>query len=1838
MFNFSNLFKKKKDDEDIKIRIKPNLRPKMDTSRMSVAPVYKNSRSSSFSQPRYQTTDVPRTQRIKPQPVKKTRVKVYKDPDQENFSALRKYSDFNRRNLEEFYDTPRMDSPDYNWKNPEHILGTISRGTGRVLMNTLPTITSDTLTGLHRLGRSAKNQLGYKAIETREGLNALRGRKSFGDAMRDSRAQIQQQIQNQGGYQYNPITGRFNTIQNENLWRKNQGQSVPYAAMHATLDTALPFFDIADFGSSAAIKTGVGTGIKYGAPMLGTFFRRAPKITPEALEAAKKINKSKGIPFGKEFINKRNEALKTENFIDWLTKKRAAESKIKAKQAREKNKVIKKANETFDDTNAYFGKPVEPQKPFGLITADQLLDKQKKPKGAVQDIRYSTFGNPDQRLYSTNDPLFQNQTMLFDSSKTPYGALDYYRQGGEMVNSPGVYGIDYYHKPGSFSDITRASENLQAGIYKPRTPFQTTKALTPTLSSEKATPAMRLASENKKIFDTNYPVFNTLLNNSEGILPITRAPLGKDGRIIDDSAEFFNKDVRSMFSDARKAESEYDTSATEASGVEDKLKKFADIADEQAKDAKEIPQNAPVREHNIADEDALADYNALPENRKRTIKITKDTNKAPIKIKDEGTKKIADTKDTKKVQTKFIQKGIDDTRTSTEDMAEAIGFAEGTKTGKKAGTVKGADKRIKVITDTKPSTKKLKITTKKPIVNKIVKEPTDKEFKMDRATRPEKEGKTNLFTSGNQELVNEKATGVKKLFNMREEHIRNVKGKFDSFAKKIFGKTKVNKEDFREAAKYIQNDRKGPVNESTKKIADDIKYFFSRAEQIAKDNGVDMGHIDNYFPAMYKKQYLSGGKYEQDTLRHFVDKGYAKNEKEAKELLKQFTEFDEVVPTDYKGRKQSFELHRKYTFPEDAYITDRGVLSLYAEKLAKRIGDIKTLGSKDEALVAAINEAVDMGGNRKNIEAIVDQHLKRNEWSKGDEVADVATRLVNVVALPFAGIKNASQAQNFLAHGGVKNSAKAIKESLTKEGRAFAKEANAYNPEYLIQDSTENAPWLAERISGATMSATEKALRTASSIVGRGKLHDLVKKVSKGIPAKDSKKYKLLVDDLYQIGLTLDEAKDAAKNGISRELELKSGRAFSDYTQFIIDALQTPRKWRTPKGRLLSQYLSFAYKQTGLFRDAVNRAKNGDPKPLLTYLIVSPPITFTAAYLTNQAKNIVFNTVKKIGGYDDEDVQARPAIPAYKEGDSKLKYGADLTSKAYSGAVGLPANIYDKGSRIYDTITNDKLTGGQKAVRIAGTVSPTAGLAANFADAALDVGATKKENAEQEAWKDTKDPYKSLKREAVSIVPFAGEEANNAVPSLRYNSHKKSLADDAKGFVTKKITSNKPLKVSRIKDGDTIVLQNGQVFRFDGIDTPESNTDQGKAVKNYINNKLKGKKVEVVYDADRRGAYGREVVDILVDGKSINEELIRNGLARAKSYGANSVNAEKYAKLQEQAEKEGKGFWGNSNLQIALQGEDYGKDPNMFEKLWYLDKGKNKVDFNDKNIKTYEGMSAEEAKKKAKEKGHDLTDKQLFAVRATADGFSDYFLGGFKNPTNEFPSGKGVTLQDKLTAAYKKSKGDSPETVLKNVYTAENYTDEEKNKLYKKMGFTKPEAERATLYAVKSEGMSDASPVILSYLETNGFNEKNVKNLIEDKTLTKPQIKDMYDQDLISDGEYDYMLALYKDRSSWSKSGTGKGGKRSKNDGNRTSNRKSSRKSSKKKKGTIKITAYKIPETKPTKKDYFKDLMAKISTKDPTIKLKTPPKAKAIDSSFKVNVPKKQKRAKIKVDFDTGLI
>ena len=123
--------------------------------------------------------------------------------------------------------------------------------------------------------------------------------------------------------------------------------------------------------------------------------------------------------------------------------------------------------------------------------------------------------------------------------------------------------------------------------------------------------------------------------------------------------------------------------------------------------------------------------------------------------------------------------------------------------------------------------------------------------------------------------------------------------------------------------------------------------------------------------------------------------------------------------------------------------------------------------------------------------------------------------------------------------------------------------------------------------------------------------------------------------------------------------------------------------------------------------------------------------------------------------------------------------------------------------------------------------------------------------------------------------------------------------------------------VTRVVDGDTVVLSDGERVRYIGIDTPELHHPK-KPVQYYareameFNRRLvEGKRVKLEFDVERRDKYHRLLAYVyLEDGTFVNAELMRQGYAQLLTFPPNVKHVDLFIQLQREAREAGRGLWG----------------------------------------------------------------------------------------------------------------------------------------------------------------------------------------------------------------------------------------------------------------------------------------------------------------------------------------
>ena len=122
--------------------------------------------------------------------------------------------------------------------------------------------------------------------------------------------------------------------------------------------------------------------------------------------------------------------------------------------------------------------------------------------------------------------------------------------------------------------------------------------------------------------------------------------------------------------------------------------------------------------------------------------------------------------------------------------------------------------------------------------------------------------------------------------------------------------------------------------------------------------------------------------------------------------------------------------------------------------------------------------------------------------------------------------------------------------------------------------------------------------------------------------------------------------------------------------------------------------------------------------------------------------------------------------------------------------------------------------------------------------------------------------------------------------------------------------------IKKVFDGDTIKLQDGRKIRFLGINTPEVAHSNhyaqagGEAAKQWLIKQLKGQKVRLEFDAEKKDKYKRTLAHLFTEsGVHLNHELVRLGLASVSVFPPNLNYIPELLTAQDEAEQNNRGIW-----------------------------------------------------------------------------------------------------------------------------------------------------------------------------------------------------------------------------------------------------------------------------------------------------------------------------------------
>jgi micrococcal nuclease len=132
-------------------------------------------------------------------------------------------------------------------------------------------------------------------------------------------------------------------------------------------------------------------------------------------------------------------------------------------------------------------------------------------------------------------------------------------------------------------------------------------------------------------------------------------------------------------------------------------------------------------------------------------------------------------------------------------------------------------------------------------------------------------------------------------------------------------------------------------------------------------------------------------------------------------------------------------------------------------------------------------------------------------------------------------------------------------------------------------------------------------------------------------------------------------------------------------------------------------------------------------------------------------------------------------------------------------------------------------------------------------------------------------------------------------------------------------------QVIRVVDGDTIVVNyqgKTEKVRLLCVNTPESvhpdkkqNIPMGKYASDYAKKRLSGKSVDLEFEGNLRGKYGRLLAYVFIDGQNFNIELVRQGLSPYyNKYGLSQKYDQGFKEAERYAREHQLNIWGDAEL------------------------------------------------------------------------------------------------------------------------------------------------------------------------------------------------------------------------------------------------------------------------------------------------------------------------------------
>lgn len=136
---------------------------------------------------------------------------------------------------------------------------------------------------------------------------------------------------------------------------------------------------------------------------------------------------------------------------------------------------------------------------------------------------------------------------------------------------------------------------------------------------------------------------------------------------------------------------------------------------------------------------------------------------------------------------------------------------------------------------------------------------------------------------------------------------------------------------------------------------------------------------------------------------------------------------------------------------------------------------------------------------------------------------------------------------------------------------------------------------------------------------------------------------------------------------------------------------------------------------------------------------------------------------------------------------------------------------------------------------------------------------------------------------------------------------------------TASTSADELVRVKRVYDGDTILLDDGRIVRYLSINAPEFQEPFYLKAKRFNESLVLGREIRLEFDRERADGRDRVLAYVYVGNEMVNARLIQNGLAHAFFIAPNRKYSALLLRLQAKAQQRKDGIWSAMGLARDLK-------------------------------------------------------------------------------------------------------------------------------------------------------------------------------------------------------------------------------------------------------------------------------------------------------------------------------